>query len=629
LAQALKACTLRDHPPVSATPLQTLVTSDPASYPYYLPPLLCSMQQLRRGSAVTLVALLALASLTPAVSKGFLVEQRKSSVRGGGLDGRALERDLSAAMGEAMGCGGHVAEEHLVSLQAQLEPVWRTLPKTAEGNVERRSLRYLIHRHFSRRSALHIRGFEPSRPANSSGWGSADILSQKVPAFVESVLESSHKLERGFNLADAARVVATIEQLIYDFEGSVLEKVYGDQHKPLTRSLSHQGVEQLLESYMVRWMLGDDEEGISILLSNRSLLESAVPHWDQIVAFTQGRVKALDYERQHTPSEAFAAAAARPGHNALAARYSFEDVHGVVGGITKSFASFWESECTSMKSALVAMDTHGTGRVPLSKFYSSALDTEWRFGESESYLRELGALDETSWRGKQVIIPNYIQAASNCIISSQHYLVCCANDCEGLLEEVESKIGAPTAEPTEILALVGNMSSQTTLDDDVPPHLEGSLTKQLEQIAAAHGGRVPLHGRLFAQWLHYAFPRECPFPHMTGVAAAVTPAEYGESYVASDEEMRRHASEANASDISAAMGKEELQWMSQWSVEEELIADYTASGLRAPWERRSYAVGGAALLAVAALMGAVSVGRGKAAGSEPGFLPYHGKAHLV
>ena len=99
----------------------------------------------------------------------------------------------------------------------------------------------------------------------------------------------------------------------------------------------------------------------------------------------------------------------------------------------------------------------GTGRVPLSKFYGKSItDAEWRFGESESYLRaflaaivvlmdlrtvgawefrspcwflwrrvclahdlgELGALDETSTRlGKQVIIPNYIQGASNCTMA--------------------------------------------------------------------------------------------------------------------------------------------------------------------------------------------------------------------
>ena len=53
------------------------------------------------------------------------------------------------------------------------------------------------------------------------------------------------------------------------------------------------------------------------------------------------------------------------------------------------------------------------------------------------------------------------------------------------------------------LSVVRSMSSQTTLDQDEPPHLDASLVRQLEQIARNHGGMVPLHGRLFAQWLHY------------------------------------------------------------------------------------------------------------------------------
>merc|ERR1719221_378399 len=101
-----------------------------------------------------------------------------------------------------------------------------------------------------------------------------------------------------------------------------------------------------------------------------------------------------------------------------------------------------------MKVSLVGMDSRNTGRVPLSKFYNTAINTDWRFGESESYLRELGALDESSsWTGPQVIIPNYIQSTSNCIVSSSHYLVCCVNDCESLLGEIESAVGAPTAPP--------------------------------------------------------------------------------------------------------------------------------------------------------------------------------------
>mmetsp|Transcript_73731 Transcript_73731/g.198663 ORF Transcript_73731/g.198663 Transcript_73731/m.198663 type:complete len:592 (+) Transcript_73731:86-1861(+) len=570
-------------------------------------------------------------SPTSVAAKGFLVE-RRGSIRGS-LDASSFERELNTALGEALGSGGSAdLERRLAEVQQRLAPIWSTLPKNGAGNVERRSLRYLVHRHFSRQSALQIRGFEPSRPANASGWGSDDILAQRVPAFVEAFLESNHKLERGFNLGDAARVVATIEQLIFDFEGSVLQKVYEDQRKPLSRSLSRQGMEQLLESYMIRWMIGDDEEGIQILSGNRSLLESTIPHWDQIVGFVNGQVKALDFKRQQAPALARTEASARPGHNAMEARYSFEDAHGIVGGITKSFASFWDSECRSMKSTLVDMDTHHTGRVPLSKFYSHGLDTEWRFGESEEYLRDLGALDETSLRGKQVIIPNYIQATSNCIISSQHYLVCCVNDCEGLLEEIESSIGAPTAEPGQILAVVGNVSSFSTSLDEEPPKLQGSLTTQLMQIAAAHGGQVPLHGRLFAQWLHYAFPRECPFPHKTGAVAALTPSEFGERYLASSEDMNKHAAEANATDLSAAtLQREDLHWMSQWSAEEELIADCASMGLRAPWELRSgvYALVGMALLLVVSALGFGSSSFVRKGAADAGLLPHHGKAHFV
>ena len=35
-----------------------------------------------------------------------------------------------------------------------------------------------------------------------------------------------------------------------------------------------------------------------------------------------------------------------------------------------------------------------------------------------------------------------------------------------------------------------------------------------------HGGKVPIHGRLFAQWLHYVFPRDCAFPYKSGQTQA-------------------------------------------------------------------------------------------------------------
>ena len=51
-------------------------------------------------------------------------------------------------------------------------------------------------------------------------------------------------------------------------------------------------------------------------------------------------------------------------------------------------------------------------------------------------------------------------------------------------------------------------------------------------MADLQDGLVPIHGRLFAQWLHYVFPRECPFPHKTGSVLQVKPADFGADFVA-------------------------------------------------------------------------------------------------
>jgi hypothetical protein len=553
--------------------------------------------------------------IVPAWSKGFLVH--KGDLDGVNID--LFEREVESAMGAMLGCGNPVDKDHISKIEAELFPMWRTLPKNSYGRVERRTLRYLAHRHFMKKSSLLVRGFEPSRPVNSSHWGAADILSQQVPAYVESRLESERALKHGFSLNDAAFMIVMLEKLIFDSESTLLEQAYAAASQSTTSSLSHKSLSAILENYMVYWLMGDDQEGIEMLMKNRTLLTRAFPHWGQLVAFAEGQLKTLEFARQSSGQK-----------NALSGEFSFDDSHAVVGGITKSFSSFWESECASMKAQLVEMDTLGTGRVKLSKFYGTGLDADWRFGESESYLRELGALDETSrWLGKQVIIPNYMQAASNCIVSTAHYLVCCVNECESLLGEIEQAIGSSVATPSELLAVVGNMTSQTTIDDDAAPMLKGSLTSQLEDIGRKNGGVVPLHGRLFAQWLHYTFPRECPFPHKTGTATSSTPSEFGDSYLAQKEDMQRHAE--SDKETPASFHETEGEWMSQWSHEEELMVEYSGI-LHAPWEGRGFLLmlGMLALLLVGLYSGAVGIGnvvvKGKVARQNDIWMT---KSHLV
>merc|ERR1719313_1588228 len=470
-------------------------------------------------------------------------------------------------MAAMLGCGGPAGEAKIASTQAALRPMWETLPKTSSSSdrVDRHSMRCLVHRYFMQTSSLMIRGFEPSRPVNESHWGVADILSQIVPAYVEAAFESSHAKANGFSIKDATSMVIMLEQLILDSESNLLTKAYTEQGKTIQKSLSHKGLMQVLEHYLVHWMVDADPEDMEILLSNRSLLSEVVPLYDELVSFAEGRAKMLKYEQKRQVPKGH-------GVDIWTGKYSFEDAHSIVGGMTKSFQSFWQSE-------------------------------------SESYLRELGALDETSTlAGAQVIIPNYIQATSNCIISTSHYLVCCRNACEDIMGEIELSVAAPSATVEELLPLVSNM---TIGEEDEQPTITSALKDQLESIAKSQGGMVPLHGRLFAQWLHYVFPRECPFPHMMGAVSSVTPQDFGDDYVATIEDMKKHATNANISGLPDNLGKEELQWMSQFSPEEELMVDYS-SEMGMSWPKKLFIViGGLVFLFFGLSGGVVSVGTTK------------------
>merc|ERR1712083_252700 len=74
------------------------------------------------------------------------------------------------------------------------------------------------------------------------------------------------------------------------------------------------------------------------------------------------------------------------------------------------------------------------------------------------------------------------------------------------------------------------------------------LLGRLEEVATHHGGLVPLHGRLFAQWMHHAYPRECRYPHVSGTTNPATTRVSAKNYEgvsASEEEMLQYIKETS------------------------------------------------------------------------------------
>ena len=95
------------------------------------------------------------------------------------------------------------------------------------------------------------------------------------------------------------------------------------------------------------------------------------------------------------------------------------------------------------------------------------------------------------------------------------------------------------------------------------------MLSRLSEMAEFHGdGKVPLHSRLFLQWMHHAYPQECPFPHSVHGQSTLSPEEWsaqtGLEDSLDDADLAWHA-EANL------QYEERASEVVPWSSSEELV----------------------------------------------------------
>jgi len=316
----------------------------------------------------------------------------------------------------------------------------------------------------------------------------------------------------------------------------------------------------------------------------------------------------------------------------------------VVEEIGERYGRWQDAECRDLKSELLKLEDRGSGRVQLKDFYGQALSGgAWQFTESVDYLRELGALDETDAQKPAVVIPNYVISRSNCLASSSIFSVCCLNECESLMGHLEREIAAPEATADRIADIVSRLPSATV---SAPRQLPQELRQRLDEVAEHHGGSVPLHGRLFAQWLHHAYPRECPFPHTSGSTNPMTAdawmQEKGVATVtASLAQMKQHAElpaqqpqqqVEEAAKTPSSVSKSEPETVSlPWVMDEELVvkAPKKVASAGSSWLRRAGLVV-ASISALWALAHSLTSATGTLRKSPVGdglLLPYAKKQH--
>jgi hypothetical protein len=190
--------------------------------------------------------------------------------------------------------------------------------------------------------------------------------------------------------------------------------------------------------------------------------------------------------------------------------YSYGTVANVARDLTLRYGKWSNSECVEMKDSLMELDTDGTGRVPFEVFHNQPNHSKFQFTESIDYLRSIRAIEESDNEEPRVLVANYIEGPSNCIASSEFFAVCCLSECEQILTQMEGRLRKPSCAPAELLKVVEAVTPASEWKR--APWMSPDLGKKLQDIAVANDGAVPLRSADFRQWLHHAFPRECPRP---------------------------------------------------------------------------------------------------------------------
>eukprot|EP00928_Gymnodinium_smaydae_P002127 TRINITY_DN10752_c0_g2_i1.p1 TRINITY_DN10752_c0_g2~~TRINITY_DN10752_c0_g2_i1.p1 ORF type:complete len:603 (-),score=132.13 TRINITY_DN10752_c0_g2_i1:239-2047(-) len=424
------------------------------------------------------------------------------------------------------------SSEHAYVVEDALRHMYAALPKNGDGLLSVASARHALNRYFVQQHGWYIGGLDLLQPVVSVARAQSAVANGWVASYLLEKLESASG-GKGLDLNDLTRFVALFKHLVRREVDARLAKMYEELDLPASSpsDLEPKIVDELLLFYeMVFTFAGkiniENKEFSTAKRLFRKMYddETATTAWFQELA------------KRHFD---------RTGERGSIKRETMAQIAVAFG---EEYTDLNQQECHSLKHALIDFGRRSikAGRVRLPDFYNSSFHTHWQFTEKSEYLRDLGVLDESS-KGKppHVIIPNYVSARSNCLRASQLYSICCRNECEDLMTYLEQQIASPAASPERIVELVSSFGTDTV---KAPRTLSQTLKKRLDDIANNNFGMVNLHGRLFAQWVHHAFPNECSYPHEKSKISPNFPDEWRQtnghaSHMTSEDERRSYVDE--------------------------------------------------------------------------------------
>jgi len=410
---------------------------------------------------------------------------------------KALFQELDAAL-----AGTHTgfSAAHLAEIEKDLSGFFAALPKNEAGNLDHPTTRFALHQRFLRKHAWYVRSLNPVGEGQTPA-SAGEALRGKVPEHLQRLIETRQE-GRGLGLHELAALVATLEHLI---QGDLVERVkaaYAVHGLVANSTVSRPDASDALSTYMAHFLSMSHKSGYAMTveeaMQERQSVGTGYGGWSSVVGNIHQAISARlpEAPQAHLP---------------------FSEVLVAGKEVMERFEAVSAQDCQDMKRDLTSLPTWTSGSVLLSDLHRKALDGSMLFSESTEYLATLGALDQAENGAVSVLVPNYIYSPSNCLGTTSFFDMCCPNECEVIMEQLEKSLLKPDVTPAEVASVIDAFHREGPLSE--------SALMELDDLAHAHGGSMPLHGYHFAHWMHRAFPGECPKPYEEDFSGARQSAE--------------------------------------------------------------------------------------------------------
>ena len=194
---------------------------------------------------------------------------------------------------------------------------------------------------------------------------------------------------------------------------------------PLTGGINERLVDAAVGTYMMVYIQGGNLTRMTPkkLQAKQARLTKKDPSWRETRVWMRDIRRSVSY-------------AMRDRRNpSVDSGMDFGDAAHVVEEIGEQLGRWQNLECRSLKNILVDLNQDATDRVPLPDFYRATLDSmvpePFEFDESVGFLRQLGALEHDAIR-PTILVPDYVNARTDCMTTTNFYAVYCSDECERL-----------------------------------------------------------------------------------------------------------------------------------------------------------------------------------------------------